>query len=308
MATQKDSLMDALKTPARGRTGSSLEMPTTKGLTKAGRPLEDIEQWPISALKPHPKNQTYFSPLEPKEFERLKNDIAAHGIHDALIVTPEEADGARVILAGHNRWRAAQELGMVTVPVRVVVLNDADQVKFIIRDNLLRRQLSPEEVRARIRVLYGEELQQDRRGGDRKSKEAREGKSKVHGAIFDPLHKKIAREIGITEGTAKRYLAAIRNPEGKTATKASVKASQTPEISTERGAKSQGRGNTAGAPERLLEARQALKKGSSTGDRRAIIEQIGNIFREVMQQATDAERARYAAEIVKELNAWRIKQ
>lgn len=106
----------------------------------------EVESVSVSTLIEHPENKKYFQPLSADELEALKIDIQAHGIHDALIVTKENRDGVRVILAGHNRLRAAREIGLKFVPVRVKVFPDkAEETRFIIRDNLLRRQLTTEQ-------------------------------------------------------------------------------------------------------------------------------------------------------------------
>lgn len=136
-------------------------------------------------------------------------------MHDALIVTEENADGVRTVLSGHNRLNVARALGKETVPVRVLRFPRPEyETRFMIRDNLLRRQLNPEQVKALIVKLYGAELEKDGRGGDRGNQHTGGKVAKVHGEL---LAKRISTDIGITEGTAKRHLAAIRNPEGKTA-------------------------------------------------------------------------------------------
>jgi len=128
--------------------------------------------------------------------------------------------------------RAARELGKGFVPVRVKVFKDkAEETRFIIRDNLHRRQLKPEQVKALIKELYGQELGKDRRGGDRKSEKAKGEKSKFQ---TETLIRKVSRDLGISEGTAGRHLAAIRNPGGKTARPLPVKPSQTAQEAPQR--------------------------------------------------------------------------
>jgi hypothetical protein len=174
-----------------------------------------IEIWPVSKLKEHPENKRLFNSLEDASYERLKSDIKKNGIHDALIVTEKEKSGMRTVLAGYNRFKAARELGLKRVPVLVKMFNSKEEEKhFIIRDNLHRRQLKPKQIKTLIKELYGKDVIKDNRGGNRGNQFTGGRMPKVQS---EPLAKKAARELGITEGTAKRHLAEIRNPKGKTA-------------------------------------------------------------------------------------------
>jgi len=75
-------------------------------------------------------------------FEALKASIAAEGIRDPLKVMP--AGDKYVILGGHNRYRAAKELGLAEVPVRVFAgLTTPQAATLCLVDNLNRKDLSP---------------------------------------------------------------------------------------------------------------------------------------------------------------------
>ncbi|MBX5466881.1 MAG: ParB/RepB/Spo0J family partition protein [Firmicutes bacterium] len=98
-------------------------------------------------LKPHPAN-TLFDPLPEAVYEALKEDIAAHGIHDALLVTPDFT-----LITGHHRAKAALELGLEAVPVEIQDVDAAEAERLLIADNVLRRQLTPMEQARLIRRL-----------------------------------------------------------------------------------------------------------------------------------------------------------
>lgn len=224
----KDNVLEALTQKAKGKDFSlSQNRPGfLSGMESAMKEPGDLEQWPVDKLREHPENSLYFQPLTGEAFDRLKKDIEANGMHDALIVTEENADGVRTVLSGHNRLNVARVLGKETVPVRVLRFPRPEyETRFMIRDNLLRRQLNPEQVKALIVKLYGAELGNDGRGGDRKSDKAKGGKSKVTNELLiqdaEPesgsLAKRVSKGLGISESAAKQHLAAIRNPEGKTA-------------------------------------------------------------------------------------------
>jgi ParB-like chromosome segregation protein Spo0J len=101
-------------------------------------------------LKPNPLNATFFQSNN-ADMEKLKADIQARGVLVPLVV---KKDGT--VLAGHTRLALAKELGLQSVPVQYSEkeLSNEEERKFIVNDNLLRRQLSGEERMNLYRVLY----------------------------------------------------------------------------------------------------------------------------------------------------------
>lgn len=232
-ATNKDALLDAWTKGAKGRQS---EPSALEGTGTAQKEPGDVLQWSLELLKAHPENEKYFNPLNDEMFLRLKNDIVQNGIHDALIVTEQNEKGERVILSGHNRFRAARELGLKTVPIREKIFSSSDEtVKFMIRDNALRRHLKPEEIKTLISRIYAEEIQIDRRGGDRKSEKTSPEKSKVQSELLiiekpkesGSLAQKVAKDFQISESAAKKHLAEIRKPK-ETRLKARQNAQESP--------------------------------------------------------------------------------
>ena len=89
------------------------------------------------------------SGLQPrKDFERealqeLVESIRQHGIIQPLIVRQV---GARFeLIAGERRWRAAQEIGLSTVPVIIRTANDLELLELSLIENLQRADLNPIE-------------------------------------------------------------------------------------------------------------------------------------------------------------------
>jgi ParB family chromosome partitioning protein len=105
----------------------------------------DVQMLQVSALRAHPKQSKLVGDMRPAEFELLVADIKTNGIQNPLIIL---ADG-RTIVCGHQRHRAAVELGIEQVPCIVRQdLRDADDpavLKLLLSDNLRRRQLGPLE-------------------------------------------------------------------------------------------------------------------------------------------------------------------
>lgn len=170
---------------------------------EVGIPLSDIRYIAPSNLTANPMN-SFFNSETPEYFELLRNDIRDRGIIVPLLA---KEDGT--ILAGHNRLLIAQELGLVSVPVQYILqsLTEEEERSFIFKDNIIRRQLSATEKQNLIERLYQNEIYGDKRGGDRKSEDA---KIKSSTELLISLPEKIEKETGITAGTAKRILAVLR--------------------------------------------------------------------------------------------------
>lgn len=118
-----------------------------------GIKTSDIERVSIHTLKDNALNTQYFIEETPEYFEQLQKDIQERGIIVPLIA---KEDGT--LLAGHNRLRVAKALGYDTVPVQYVLenLSHEEERGFLVKDNLLRRQLTNEQKIHLYTVLYPE--------------------------------------------------------------------------------------------------------------------------------------------------------
>jgi ParB-like chromosome segregation protein Spo0J len=84
-------------------------------------------------------------PIKQKEYDRMKEDIYKRGIQVPLVITPDKR-----LLCGYNRWSIAKELNMKKVPVIVKKVSENKLYEFAVKDNIMRRQLSLEDVAAYI--------------------------------------------------------------------------------------------------------------------------------------------------------------
>jgi ParB family chromosome partitioning protein len=121
---------------------------TPRGGSDAGERVHQIE---LTSIVP--------STLQPrKDFARdalleLIESIRQHGIIQPLIVrlaTASPSGGGQVgtrfeLIAGERRWRAAQELGLATVPAIVRTANDLEVLELSLIENLQRADLNPIE-------------------------------------------------------------------------------------------------------------------------------------------------------------------
>ncbi len=109
-------------------------MPTDKALTGA----EKIEKWETERLIPYAKNAREHSPTQ---VSQIAASITEFGFVNPILVGD---DG--VIVAGHGRLLAAQQLGMETVPVIVLShLSLIQRQALVIADNRLALNASWDE-------------------------------------------------------------------------------------------------------------------------------------------------------------------
>ncbi len=129
---------------------------------------ERVHQMNLASILP--------SSLQPrKDFARealqeLIDSIRQHGIIQPLIVRPATASpssGGQVgaqfeLIAGERRWRAAQEIGLTTVPAIIRTANDLEVLELSLIENLQRADLNPiEEAHGYARLANEFGMRQD---------------------------------------------------------------------------------------------------------------------------------------------------
>jgi hypothetical protein len=101
-----------------------------------------VEQVQIGDIKENPLNRAIFNNLEKDKYDALKEYIKKTGLLKPVIV-----NGENVLLAGHERLKICRELGFKSIPVQRIDLGDlGKEQEFLIKDNVLSRNLSPIEV------------------------------------------------------------------------------------------------------------------------------------------------------------------
>lgn len=151
-----------------------------------------MQQINVNVLKPHPNNSEYFDDLVGEEYERLKESIQKNRIYTPILVSPD-----MTIISGHQRARAAKELGMSLVPVEIAEDLDSEdeKLKALISCNFGRHKNDAEKNRKAI-AKYVELV-----GYEHKNVTSQIGKSKQ----ID-----IAAELGISKTELNRILAIER--------------------------------------------------------------------------------------------------
>src|SRR5437762_8152777 len=131
--------------------GALIGTPSIATSTDVAESGERVHQISLASVVP--------STLQPrKDFGRealqeLIDSIRQHGIIQPLIVRPATISpsgggqvGARFeLIAGERRWRAAQEIGLATVPAIVRTASDLEVLELSLIENLQRADLNPIE-------------------------------------------------------------------------------------------------------------------------------------------------------------------
>ena len=142
-----------------GRGLNSL-IPTSKGKIREETAKEIVEEIKeagekilnifLEEIEPNPyQPRKSFSHLE---LEELINSIKEYGIIEPLILTP--FDSRFQIIAGERRFRAAQILGLKTVPAVIRKASEIEKLEISLLENLQRKDLNPmERARAYQRLI-----------------------------------------------------------------------------------------------------------------------------------------------------------
>jgi ParB-like chromosome segregation protein Spo0J len=88
-------------------------------------------------VKINPEYARLVSELSPQEYESLKQSIMKDGLYVPIIVNQNG-----IILDGHHRYKACQELGIEPKTLVKVFEDKLDEQLFVIECNLIRRQLN----------------------------------------------------------------------------------------------------------------------------------------------------------------------
>lgn len=97
----------------------------------------------IKAIHPNPQQPR--SILNPENLEDLAASIREHGIIQPLIVSSNADGKSYTLIAGERRWRAAQLVGLKTVPSVMRTVSEQEQLELALIENIQRDDLNPLE-------------------------------------------------------------------------------------------------------------------------------------------------------------------
>ena len=234
---------------------------------------ERTAELPVDNLEPNP-----FQPrtrIRAEQLAELAASIRESGIVQPILVRPHA--GRYQIIAGERRWRAAQHLGLATVPVSIRAVDDEQLLELALVENIQREELSVlEEAQAFERLHQEFRLTQEqiaRRVGRERSTVAntlrllrlpREVRELLGEGCLDPGHarallalERAEDQLALARETARRGLS-VREVESRVA-----------RLRTPRASRAAGRdANTRAAEERLraaLGTRVAIRRRGKGG-------------------------------------------
>lgn len=83
--------------------------------------------------------------FDPEKLRQLTESVRQHGILEPILVRPSQKEGLYELVAGERRFRAAQEVGLSSVPVTIRELSDEEALQLALVENLQREDLNPVE-------------------------------------------------------------------------------------------------------------------------------------------------------------------
>ncbi len=108
---------------------------------------------PLSLIDANPAQPR--TSIRPEALEQLARSIQESGVVRPILVLPA-ANGRFQIIAGERRFRAAQKLGLATIPAVVRTVPDDRVLEFALVENIQREELTPIEEAQALRRLQDE--------------------------------------------------------------------------------------------------------------------------------------------------------
>jgi len=126
-----------MKRKALGK-GLSALLPDPEGAAGSADTASEV---PPDRLDPNPLQPR--TAIDPARLAELAASIKESGMVQPILV--RRAGGRYQIIAGERRWRAAQQLGLPTVPVTIREVPDDRLLELALVENIQREELSPLE-------------------------------------------------------------------------------------------------------------------------------------------------------------------
>src|SRR5580704_915635 len=121
--------------------------------TERTKVLNEYRNVPLAELRESSTNPR--KTFDEERLEELADSVRSKGVLSPLVVRP--VNGHYEIVAGAQRFRAAQRAGLDAVPVRVSALTDEEAQEVQMIENLLRTDLHPFEEARGFRALLDRE-------------------------------------------------------------------------------------------------------------------------------------------------------
>ncbi len=94
--------------------------------------------------------------FDPEALEELASSIRVQGVIQPIVVRPLITGKGYEIVAGERRWRAAQRVGLQSIPAVVKRVADRDAMAMALIENIQRERLNPIEEASALQRLISE--------------------------------------------------------------------------------------------------------------------------------------------------------
>lgn len=95
-----------------------------------------MEQIKIEQLTKHPRNEEFFDDISGSRWEDFKESIIRRGVVEPIVVTQE-----LLVVSGHQRVRACEEMGILDIPCRITYYPDYDEKFKRTKDDMILEDL-----------------------------------------------------------------------------------------------------------------------------------------------------------------------
>lgn len=152
-------------------------------------------------LHPHPRNSEFFDDITGEPWREFLKSVETSGIIQPVVITQDN-----VVVSGHQRLRACQELGIVEIPVVQRTYADEDAVlKDLLETNIRQRGVdnsNPVKLGRCIKEL--ERLYGIEHGGNR-GNQYTEKVARVQNDLLPKTESDLAEQLKMSQSALKRY-------------------------------------------------------------------------------------------------------
>jgi ParB family chromosome partitioning protein len=166
--------------------------------------LQDVS---VDQIRPNARQPR--QDFDPSAIDSLAESIRVAGIMQPIVVRPS-VDGTFEIIAGERRWRAARQLGLLTVPAVVRDVDDRTAAEWALIENIQRADLNPIERAAGLRRLIDDFGLTHQELGERVGLDRASVSNLLRLHDLDPFSRDAVRTGRLSQGHAKALLAISR--------------------------------------------------------------------------------------------------
>lgn len=151
----------------------------------------------VNILKPHPRNNYFFDDITGESWKRFLNSVKTSGVIEPIVVTQDN-----IIVSGHQRVRACNELGIKEVECKVRYYDSEDEIlKQLIETNIEQRGIgNPNPVKFGRCILELERIYGIRNGNNQHTERVPQV---AEGSTITQAD--LAAKIGISVDSLNRY-------------------------------------------------------------------------------------------------------